>query len=279
MRLGYVDDGGSGPALLLSGSIGTTTAMWEPVLPLLAGFRSVRVDHPGHGRSPIASASLDEYGRAVLDVLDELQIERTHVCGLSLGGAVAIWLATRAPERIDRIVLAGTRAKFGDEREWHERAATVRVRGTAAVVDATLERWFTPTFGDPRQWHERAAAVRADGTRAVVDATLDRWFTASFTNRGPTRRMIESIDGEGYARCCELLASIDLRGDLHRVTRPTLVVRGADDPSADESFTQVLLEGIPYARLVTIPSAAHMPVAEQPAAFAAAVREHLAHRD
>jgi 3-oxoadipate enol-lactonase len=233
---------GAGPALLLSGSIGTTTEMWAPVLPLLAGFRTIRVDHPGHGGSPVASASLDEYGRGVLDVLDELAVERTHVCGLSLGGALAIWLATRAPERVDRIVLAGTRAKFGDERQWHERAATVRTQGTAAIVDATLHRWFTPAFGD----------------------------------REPTRRMIESVDDEGYARCCELLASIDLRGDLGRVTQPTLVLRGADDPSADESFTKALLDGIPHARLVTIPHAAHMPVAEQPEAFGAAVRAHLA---
>lgn len=241
MTLGHVDDGGAGPALLLSGSIGTTTAMWEPVLPLLEEFRTIRVDHPGHGGSPVASASLDEYGRGVLDVLDGLGVERTHVCGLSLGGGLAIWLATRAPERVDRIVLAGTRAKFGDERQWHERAATVRAHGTAAIVDATLDRWFTPAFDD----------------------------------REPTRQMIESVDDEGYARCCELLASIDLRGDLHKVVHRTLVVRGADDPSADESYTQELLAGIPHARLVTIPAAAHMPVAEQPEAFAAAVREHL----
>ena len=242
MRLGYVDDGGNGPALLLSGSIGTTTEMWEPVLPLLSGFRTIRVDHPGHGGSPVASATLDDYGRAVVAVLDELGIERTHVCGLSLGGGLALWLAVNAAERVDRIVLAGTRAQFGPPQQWRERAATVLANGTAAIVPATLDRWFTPAFAD----------------------------------RERTRRMIESVDDEGYARCCELLASIDLRADLHRVTQPTLILRGADDPSADASFTQVLLEGIPHARLVTIPHAAHMPVAEQPAAFAAAVAEHLA---
>jgi len=233
---------GSGPPLLLSGSIGTTTEMWRPVLPYLRQFRTVRVDHPGHGGSPVASATLEDYGLAALDVLDRLAIERTHVCGLSLGGALALWLAIHARDRIDRIVLAGTRARFGDAGQWHERAATVRARGTAAIVDATLARWFTPAFAD----HE------------------------------PTRRMIESVDDEGYARCCELLASIDLRGELHRVTQPSLVLRGAEDPSADPSFTRELLDGLPHARLVTIAAAAHMPVAEQPEAFAEAVAEHLA---
>jgi 3-oxoadipate enol-lactonase len=242
MRLHAVVSG-DGPPLLLSGSIGTTTAMWEPVLPLLDGFRAIRVDHPGHGGSelPDGPVTLDDYGWAVVELLEALGVERTHVCGLSLGGAVALWLALHAPERVDRIVLAGTRAKFGDEGAWHERAATVRADGTAAVVGATLDRWFTPAFAD----------------------------------RGPTRRMIESVDREGYARCCELLASIDLRGDLGRVTAPTLVLRGAADPSADEASTRVLLDGIPHARLVTILAAAHMPVAEQPAAFAAAVRAHI----
>lgn len=242
MRLGYVDDGGGGAPLLLSGSIGTTTAMWEPMLPLLVGVRAIRVDHPGHGRSDVASMSLDDYGAAVVGILDELEIERTHACGLSLGGAVALWLALNVPDRVERLVLAGTRAKFGDESQWHERAATVRAHGTAAIVDATL----------------------------------DRWFTAGFTDRDATRRMIEAVDAEGYARCCELLASIDLRDDLPRVPHPTVVVRGDHDPSADASSTQLLLDCLPNARLVVIPRAAHMPVAEQPAAFAAAVNEHLA---
>lgn len=242
MRLGYVDDRGGGAPLLLSGSIGTTTEMWKPVLPLLAGFRTIRVDHPGHGCSALASMSLDDYGRAVVHILDALDVECAHVCGMSLGGAVALWLALTVPDRVGRLVLAGTRAKFGDESQWHERAATVRAHGTAAIVDATLDRWFTPAFAD----------------------------------RGPTRRMIESVDAEGYARCCELLASIDLREDLPRVPHASAVVRGADDPSADESSTRVLLDGLQNARLVVIPHAAHMPVAEQPAAFAAAVNEHLA---
>jgi len=241
VSLGYVDDGGDGAPLILSGSIGTTTEMWEPVLPLLESVRTIRVDHPGHGRSDVASMSLDDYGRAVVHILDELDVERTHVCGLSLGGAVALWLALNAPDRVDRLVLAGTRAKFGDESQWHQRAAT----------------------------------VRANGTAAIVDATLDRWFTREFADREPTRRMIEAVDAEGYARCCELLASIDLRDDLPRVHNPSIVVRGDHDPSADESATRVLLDGLPNARLVVIPHAAHMPVAEQPAAFAAAVNEHL----
>ena len=118
--------------------------------------------------------------------------------------------------------------------------------------------------------------MRAHGTAAIVDATLGRWFTPGFADRDPTRRMIEAVDAEGYARCCELLASIDLRLDLPRVAHPSVVVRGDHDPSADASSTQVLLDGLPNVRLVVIPHAAHMPVAEQPAAFAAAVNEHLA---
>lgn len=231
-------------ALVLSGSIGSTTETWEPQRQAFAGFDILALDHPGHGSAPAPAGpiALADLGRRVLATLDERGIARASVCGLSLGGAVGIWLAANAPERVDRLVLACTKARFGASQAWLDRAAAVRRGGMEAVVDAVLERWFTPGFGDRGRW----------------------------------RAMMASVDPEGYARCCELLAGVDLRGNLQRIEAPTLVVAGAEDSTVTPEDVDLLVSGIRGAQLVTIAGAAHIANVERPDAFAAAVVGFLA---
>ena len=221
-------------ALVLSGSIGSTTEMWEPQLSVLAGFDVVAVDHPGHGVGPVHTGptALADLGRNVLAALDERRIERANLCGLSLGGAVCMWVAANAPERVARLVLACTRASFGDPTGWDERAATVRARGMEAIVETVIDRWFTPAF-----------------------TARERW-----------RAMMASIDPEGYARCCEVLAGTDLREDVRRVEAPTLVLTGAADATISAEETELLVSRIPGARHVELPGA-HLPNIEHPDAF------------
>jgi 3-oxoadipate enol-lactonase len=229
-------------ALVLSGSIGSTTEMWEPQREAFAAFELVAADHPGHGRAPVPAGPvvLADLGAAVLERLDARGIERAHVLGLSLGGAVAMWLGANAPERVDRLVLACTRARFGDPQGWDDRAEAVRAYGMGAIVDTVIERWFTPAFRERERW----------------------------------RAMMASIDPEGYARCCEVLRDTDLRGDLARIEAPTLVVAGADDLAVPRGEIEELAERIPDARLVTVPGA-HLPNIERPGPFAEAVVSFL----
>ena len=231
-------------ALVLLASIGSTAEAWEPQLPALGGFEVVAVDHPGHGSAPVPAGAigLADLGRSVLAALDERGLERAHVCGLSLGGAVAMWLAVNAPGRVDRLVLACTRAQFGDPTAWDERAATVRAHGMAAIVDTVIERWFTPAFGDRARW----------------------------------RTMMASIDAEGYARCCEVLRDIDLREDVRRIAAPTLVLTGAEDATVSPEETALLVSRIPDARRVELAGAAHVANVERPGPFAVALLGHLA---
>jgi 3-oxoadipate enol-lactonase len=220
--------------------------MWEPQLPALAGLDVIALDHPGHGGAPAPAGpiGLADLGRGVLAALDERGIGRADYCGLSLGGAVGIWLAANAPERVGRLVLACTRATFGDPQGWDDRAATVRAHGMEAVADAVLERWFTPGFPDRARW----------------------------------RAMMASIDPEGYARCCEVLRDADLREELPRITAPTLVIAGAEDPSISAEEIELLVSRIPGARLVTLEGAAHIANVERPEAFTAALLSHLEDR-
>src|ERR1700736_495666 len=126
----YRVDGPDGaPLLVLANSLGTTSAMWEPQLPVLSGrFRVVRYEHRGHGGTPAPPGpyTIEQLGGDVLDLLDAVGAERASLCGLSLGGMVAMWLAAHVPERVERLVLCGTAPQLPPADQWAARAATIR---------------------------------------------------------------------------------------------------------------------------------------------------------
>ncbi|HEU5349493.1 MAG TPA: alpha/beta fold hydrolase, partial [Ktedonobacterales bacterium] len=110
IRLAYQIDGPEdAPVLVLVNSLGTNLYMWEPQIAQFSrALRVVRYDVRGHGASeaPLGAYTIEQLGRDLLGLLDALQIERAHICGLSLGGMMALWLAANSPERVARAVLA-----------------------------------------------------------------------------------------------------------------------------------------------------------------------------
>lgn len=234
------------PALLLCNSLGTTLEMWEPQVPALATrFRLVRYDRRGHGGSPVPPGpySIEDLGRDAIALLDELGIERASFCGLSIGGMVGMWLASEAPERIDRVVLCCTAPILPPREQWLERATTVRAQGVAAIADASLDRWFTPL-----------------APRSLVETF---------------RTMLVATPAEGYAGCCEALADLDLRDRLAAIEAPTLVITGAEDPVAPPEAGELLAACISGARHVTVAGTRHIANAEQPSTFTQHLLAHL----
>jgi 3-oxoadipate enol-lactonase len=232
-ELHYEVDGPAGsPVVLLGGSLGSTHEMWEPQVPALAErFRVVRYDHRGHGKSPVTGGrfELADLGGDVLALLDRLGAPRAHLVGLSLGGMVSMWLAAHAPERVDRVALLCTSARLGPASGWTERAATVRAEGTGAVAEAVVERWFTPDFA------------------AREPELVDRM-----------RAMVASTPAEGYAACCEVIARMDLTGDLASITAPVLAIAGADDPATPPEHLEAVVAGVPDGRLAVVEPGAHL---------------------
>jgi 3-oxoadipate enol-lactonase len=250
MTLHHVVDGPAGaPALVLSGSLGTTLAMWEPQIRQLSErFRVVRFDRRGHGRSPVVAGAtaIDDLGGDLLQLLDELGLERVSFCGLSLGGVEGIWLAVNAPERVELLALCCT----------------------------------APAFAPRQGWIERAAVVRADGVEAIAKAVLSRWFRPSFHDTNPDvvthfRAMLEATPRDGYAACCDALADVDLTPRLGEIVSPTLVVTGSDDPVVTPAEGDALAAAIPDAVHAVVEDAAHLASVEQPKAFTAAILRHL----
>lgn len=240
------------PVVVLSGSLGATHAMWDPQVPALAQhFRVVRYDTRGHGGSPVPAGpySIDDLADDLLGLLDHLGVERAHLVGLSLGGMTALRLAARDPERVDRLVVLCTSALLGPAQGWHDRAATVRARGTGAVAEPVVERWFT-------------AAYR----RSHPDV-----FEAA-------RAMVADQPPEGYASCCEAIAAMDLTADLPHITAPTLAVAGADDPATPPEHLERIAASVKDGRLLVVPHAAHLASQEQVEVVNRAVLEHLTAR-
>ncbi|HEV3480040.1 MAG TPA: alpha/beta fold hydrolase [Gaiellaceae bacterium] len=224
--------------LVLPSSLGTTAALWDAnVGDWPAGVRPL--PYTQRGRRSVA-----ELGEDLLALADDRELERFSICGLSLGGATAMWVAANVPERVERLVLACTAARFGEPEPWLERAATVREQGLESIADSIVARWFTP-------------AMPAE-------------VVARF------RRMLVETPAEDYARCCEALAGWDFRDRLAEIAVPTLVIAGADDPATPPEHAELLAERIPDAKLVVFPGAAHLANVEQPRSFSGAVIDHLA---
>jgi 3-oxoadipate enol-lactonase len=243
-------DGPEGaPTVVLSNSLGSTPAMWDPQLPaLLERLRVVRYDHRGHGASPVPAGpyELDDLGADVLALLDRLGLERVHWCGLSLGGMVGMWMAIHAPERIDRLVLCCTSAKLGPPEMWADRAATVREHGVDAVADAGIERWLSPAFLEREP--EIAARIRA---------------------------MLASTPAEGYAACCGVIERMDQTVRLGEIRAPTLVIAADDDPATPPEHGELIAAAVPGARLAIVPNARHLATIEQPQAMTDLILGHL----
>jgi 3-oxoadipate enol-lactonase len=235
--------------VVLSNSLGTTLAMWEPQAAALArDHRVLRYDLRGHGRSPVPEAPYSiDLGSDLLALLDRNGIARASLFGVSLGGMVSMWVAAHAPERVDRLILCSTSAVMGPPESWTERAALVRREGTAAVADSVVARWFTPAF----------AAAQPDVVARI-------------------RGQLAATPAEGYAGCCEAIREMDQRPDLPAIAAPTLVIAAEGDPSTPPAHARAIAGLIPGARLEVLDRGAHLVNVEAPDVVNPLVLAHLA---
>ena len=243
-----IDGSTAAPVLVLGSSLGTTAAMWQPQVEVLARhFRVVRFDHRGHGRSPVPDGpyALADLGRDVLTLLDHLGLDRVSYAGVSLGGMVGMWLAANAPQRIDQLGLICTSACVPPASKWLKRAETVRSEGMAAIADAVVDAWFTPRFRDAHP--ETFASFLA---------------------------MIRAAPPLGYAGCCAALAGMDLRPELAQIVAPTLVIAGASDVAIPPDHGRAIAEGVPDSRFELV-AGAHIANVESADAVTTLLLDHM----
>lgn len=241
LRLHYRFDGPEdAPCVILSNSLGTRFDMWEPQMPALTRhFRVLRYDTRGHGESGVTPGpySIEQLGRDVIALMDHLDIQRAHFCGLSMGGMIGMWLGVHHPERLNRLVLCNTAAKIGP----------------------------------PELWNARIEKVKAEGVASIAPAVIDRWFTKGYQLKEPEKvaslqRMLAETSAEGYAANCAAVRDMDQRAAVAEIAVPTLVIVGTQDQATPPEDGRLVAERIPGACYVEF-DAAHLSNWEAADAF------------
>jgi len=230
------------PWVLMSHSLACDHTMWDPQMESLRDYQVVRFDTRGHGASdaPDGDYAMTQLAADARALLDALSIERCHFVGLSMGGMIGQQLALDAPDRLLSLTLADTSSRY-----------------PASVLPA---------------WADRIAQVRAHGMEAVLQATLERWFTADFRQRSPQEveriaALIRATPVAGYIGCAHAIPRIDFTARLATIHCPALVVVGAEDQGTPLTMAEEIAGALPGTRLEVIGNAAHLSNVEQPDRF------------
>ena len=249
-QVGLSVRGQGGTPLLFLHGVGSDRSAWDAQLEHFGEERTVlAIDLPGYGESaaaPVGRDTRQHFADVALAVLDALDIAQAHVCGLSLGGVIAIAVASRAPDRLASLMLADSFARHPEGRAILERslagAGELGMAGLAENrVDALLAQPADPAL------------------RRRVVATMSR------------------IDPAAYARAAEAVWLADQRREVAAISLPTLILYGSQDQITPPSLSEELKLLIPHAALVEIAGAGHLPNLEQPATFNRVVAAFLNH--
>ncbi len=239
------------PVVMLSHSLGSSLSMWAPQLgELEPDFRVLRYDIRGHGGSQSTPGpyTLELLGEDAVRLLDALGIDQVHWVGLSMGGMIGQCIALNEGRRLRSLALCDTTA-------------------------------IIPHDAQP-VWQERIDTVRAKGVQALLEQTLERWFTPSFLSQNPPileviRKEFIATPAEGYIGSMEAIRKLDYLERLPEIRIPTLILVGEDDPGAPVEVAKTMHDRIPKSNLVVLPGARHLSNVEQPEAFNSALVRFL----
>lgn len=252
----FFEDSGQGPAVILVHGHSADLRLWDLQAPVLAdaGYRVIRYDVRGHGRStaPATGYNWENYALDLRGLLDGLGVAKVHVVGLSMGGGIALQFALDFPEQVSSLVLVDSALPgFDYSPEFagaiEELVAAVRAEGPRAAFERL---WLTqPLFDGIRRFPERFELIR---TMALGYAAADYYDETPYTP--PERQAVD--------RLAELQA-------------PTLVLVGELDVPDFQIIAEILAGNIAGARLQVIADSGHVPPLEQPEAFNQALLEWL----
>jgi 3-oxoadipate enol-lactonase len=235
------------PWLTFSHSLACSVRMWDPQIEAFKDrFRILVYDTRGHGASaaPKGPYNLEALADDLHALLKKLNIARTHFVGLSMGGMIGQHFALKHAGIFEKLVLADTgHAQTAETlKQWDERIKTAETKGMQALVQPTIERWFTEPFR------------KSEGARKIAE-------------------LIAKTPVAGYVGCCHAISKLNTTARLKDIKLPVLAIAGEQDVAA--AGTRYIGENVPGAKLVMIPNAAHIANIEQSETFNRALREFL----
>jgi 3-oxoadipate enol-lactonase len=242
---------GSGkPAIVFINSLGTDHRIWDTVVAELAGeFTILTFDKRGHGLSDLGQPPyrIEDFSQDLAGLLDHYGLTNVILCGLSVGGLIALSLYEQRPDLVRAILFADTAHKIGTPEFWKARIDAVLQNGIASILEPIMSRWFTAPY------------------RVADNADYQGYCT-----------MLVRQPVEGYAGTCAAIRDADFTEVARRLAVPVLCVVGAEDGSTPPELVRSLAELVPGAGYELIPGAAHIPCVEAPDAFLAHLRRFIA---
>ncbi|NMB53535.1 MAG: alpha/beta hydrolase [Leptolinea sp.] len=229
------------PVVFLIHGLGTEASSWTYQMEALkeAGFRPIAPDLPGFGLSTYHGEhwTIQEAAEMISALADRMDLKTFHVAGISMGGTIVLQMALDCPERIASLILINTFACLRPK-SWNEwfylfrRYLRARFRGAGSQAELTATR----VFPRPDQEELRRELVKH----------------------------IQQTDPYVYRQAMRELGSFDVRRQLGRINKPTLVISGENDTTVPLANQHDLVTGIPGCRQVFIPEAGHGAIIDRP---------------
>ena len=253
IKIEYRVDGKEGaPYITFVTGIANDLTMWDAQVAALGKeYRTLRYDLRGHGDTLATEGdySMELLVRDLAGLLSELNIQKTHLVGLGLGGAIVQAFAIEQPQRVHALLPCCCRAKM------------------------------VPEFA--AMWHKLREAVAADGVEVVVEPTVQRWFSDEFKAANPkvlqdVRNMIRATTTLGYLGVTAAFLGLNIEDKLPQIKAPTLYLSGAEDKvGGPPALMEELAKKVPGAKHRSVPKAAHIANIQNPAGFNREVGDFL----
>ena len=236
---------GPGRAVVLLHALGTDLRLWDAVCANLPSEMAIlRPDLRGHGLSDGPSARIEDHADDVAALMRRASLADAVICGVSMGGMVALSLMATQPDLARGGVLACTGARIGTPGTWSKRIDDVRGKGLSAIGADVTARWFAPG-----------------------------WIAANAEEAAGWRHMLARTPSQGYVDGCRALAGADLRDAAARLRGPVICLAGGEDQATPYAVVADLASAIPDAQVEVLGGVGHLPPVENPHAVADAIRD------
>jgi len=237
----YYEDIGEGPPLVLIHGMGGDSSEWSLLTPELSKeVRCIAVDLRGHGKSekPDQPYTQDMFADDVAALLDTLGVDRAYICGLSMGGFVALKMALNHPEKVRGLILIDTAARMPAKSiEVGARWAKIFAeKGLEAYIEAEIRDIFHPMFA---RRHKDMVNHFAESMRTRDASTIAR---------------IQ----QGY-----LKSPLAIENDIKKIKVPTLIIHGREDEVVPVEEAEFMHRQIPNSQIAIIPFSGHAALLER----------------
>jgi 3-oxoadipate enol-lactonase len=246
----YIQTNGERTFLFIN-SLGTDFRIWDEVVETLTNYGSIVLyDKRGHGLSDVVdnTSCLEDFADDAIALLHYLAIDKCIPVGLSVGGMIAQLLATRIPEKIERLILCDTRHQIGAEQAWNDRITMIEQKGIKASSEDIMKRWFS------------------EGFRSQNKSEVSGY-----------KNMLERSPVEGYVQTCKAIRDADLTEHARRIALPTLCVVGSEDKSTLPEEVKELSDLIKGSAYHIIQGSGHIPCVDNPEVLSKLIIDFINH--